>query len=103
MLSSLLAEGRVLVHPFVVGEASLGHIRNRAEILRSLRLLPASVPAHDDEVGAYIDRHKLHGAGIGYIDAHLLVSTVLTTEASLWTRDSRLQRVADRLSLSAQL
>ncbi len=101
VLSSLLTQRRVLIHPFVIGEVSLGHIRNRCEILDNLRLLPAAVLAHDDEVAAYIDRQKLHGAGIGYIDAHLLVSTVLTSDASLWTRDSRLQRVAERLSLAA--
>ena len=44
-------------------------------------------------------RH-LFGLGIGYVDAHLLAATLLTTDASLWTRDKRLAAVATRHGLA---
>ena len=39
------------------------------------------------------------GKGIGYIDAHLLVSVTLTNEARLWTTDKRLAEIAANLRL----
>ena len=48
----------------------------------------------DDEVLAYIERRRLMGLGIGYIDVHLLAAAALTPSARLWTRDKRLARVA---------
>lgn len=38
-----------------------------------------------------IQRHGLQGSGIGYVDAQLVASTLLTPGASLWTRASRLR------------
>lgn len=40
--------------------------------------------------------------GIGYVDAHLLAATMLTADATLWTRDKRLAAVAVRLRLAAR-
>ncbi len=102
-LAGLLLEQRVLVHPFVVGEVALGHIRNRADVLRELRRLPAAPVAHDDEVAAFIERERLSGQGFGYIDVHLLASVRLLPETRLWTRDKRLAAVAERLSVAARL
>lgn len=56
--------------------------------------------AQEHEVLFYIDRHKLMGQGIGYIDAHLLAATALTDGAKLWTRDKRLNTLARRLELA---
>ena len=63
---------------------------------RSVRL-PQAVVAEADEVLAFINRHTLHGKGIGYVDAHLLAATALTGGARLWTRDRRLEVVAREL------
>jgi predicted nucleic acid-binding protein len=57
------------------------------------------VKADDKEVLQLIQEQKLAGLGIGYVDAHLIASTMLTN-ASLWTRDKRLKEVATRLSLA---
>jgi predicted nucleic acid-binding protein len=40
------------------------------------------------------------GQGIGYVDVHLLASTALTEDTTLWTRDKRLQIAAQALRLS---
>jgi len=47
-----------------------------------------------------IDQHELFGLGIGYVDAQLLASTMLTADAALWTRDRRLRATAERLGAS---
>lgn len=102
-LAALLDTGRVVVHPFVTGELALGNLRQREVVLASLQNLPQAVTATDDEVMGFIDRHTLAGVGLGYIDAHLLASTQLTVDASLWTRDKRLLGVASRLGIAARL
>lgn len=43
-LTWLLERQRVLVHPFVIGEVALGHLRQRAAILSRLEQLPAARP-----------------------------------------------------------
>lgn len=99
-LAALLEAGRVLIHPFVIGELALGSLRQRALILSSLSDLPACVVAQNDEVMALINRHALFGRGIGYVDVHLLASVALTPEARLMTRDRRLNACADALGIA---
>lgn len=100
-LSDLLNGGRVLTHPFVIGELALGSLRQRDTILTALRGLPMATVARDDEVARLIERHRLFGIGIRYIDAHLLASTRLTSGTALWTRDRRLHEAAMRLDAAA--
>ena len=100
VLESLLGRGRVLTHPFVIGELALGTMRQRDAILGALGDLPQASVASDGEVRHVIARHVLTGSGIGYVDAHLLAAVRLTA-ALLWTRDKRLLAVATRLSLAA--
>jgi predicted nucleic acid-binding protein len=102
-LARLLDDGRVIAHPFVVGELALGSMRQREFILTALQDLPQAVVASDIEVLRFINQQALHGLGIGYVDAHLLASVRLTAGGSLWTRDKRLQSVADRLGVAAVL
>jgi predicted nucleic acid-binding protein len=99
-LARLLDAGAVLVHPFVIGELALGHLRQRATVLGALSDLPRAKAATDDEVLLFIDSHALFGRGVGYVDAHLLAGTRLTEGAVLWTRDRRLHGVAAGLGLA---
>ena len=62
--------------------------------------LPQATPATDEEVLTLIHTRQLFGLGIGYVDAHLLAATMLTTGASLWTRDKRLAAIAARYGLA---
>ena len=89
-----LERSAVAMHPFVVGEIACGSLRNRQSILELLQDLPAAVVADSDEVLLFIERHALHGKGIGYVDVHLLASVALTEGTHLWTRDQRLRRLA---------
>lgn len=98
-LAVLLNSGRVLMHPFVLGELACGNLRNRGEVLALLGDLPRAAVATDDETLAFIERHTLAGRGIGYIDIHLLAAAVLDG-VTLWTRDRRLQAAAESLALT---
>ena len=98
-LAALLEAGRVLSHPFVIGELACGNLRNRAEVLTLLHELPRAVAATDAEVLAFIETHTLMGRGIGYLDAHLLAAAALSA-ARLWTRDRRLATAAHDLGLA---
>ena len=46
-LSGLLDQGRVLAHPFVIGELALGNLQNRGAILGALQDLPQTPVATD--------------------------------------------------------
>jgi predicted nucleic acid-binding protein len=102
-MAALLNDHNVLIHPFVIGEIALGHLRHRQRILEGLAELPEAVIAMDYEVMRLIERHELHGLGIGYVDAHLIASARLTPATRLWTRDRRLRDVAARTGLVADL
>ena len=98
-LDSLLKDGYVLCHPFIIGELACGNLRNRAEILSLLKTLPTVLLAEDEEVMRLIDNFHLMGKGLGYIDMHLLASATLN-KALLWTFDKRLQETSLKLGLS---
>jgi predicted nucleic acid-binding protein len=95
----LMADGQILIHPFLVGELALGNLKNRAVYLTSLNSLPSSTMATDDEVMAMIETKALFGSGIGYVDVHLLAAARLS-QAKLWTNDKRLHSADVRRGLS---
>ena len=95
-LVDLLERSAVVIHPFVVGEIACGRLSDRALTLELLQQLPMAIVAESDEVLGYIERHNLHGKGIGYIDVHLLASAAIGG-TKLWTRDKRLGAVAREL------
>lgn len=98
-LKSILYDDQVLTHPFVAGELACGLIRNRKEILRLLSTLPETRLAEHQEVLSLVENHRLYARGIGWVDAHLLASTLLSG-AALWTFDTHLSRVAVALKVS---
>ncbi len=100
LLSELIESGDLLMHPFVIGEIALGHMRNRAAILEALQNLPSAHIAEPEEVIALIEQRELVAVGIGYVDAHLLASTLTSWDCRLWTRDKRLAAAAGRLGIA---
>lgn len=96
----LLNGGRVLSHPFVIGELAMGNMNRREPVLKAMRKLPEALVAREEEVLQFVGTRRLFGLGIGYIDAHLLTSVQLTPGASLWTRDKRMFEVASKLGLA---
>ncbi len=99
-LSAALNSDRVATHSFVIGELACGNLGNRDTVLSLMRALPRLPAADDDEVLFLIERHRLMGRGIAYIDAHLLASVAIAAPALLWTRDKRLSAIAAEMGLA---
>jgi hypothetical protein len=55
--------------------------------------------ADHTEVLHFLESNRLYGQGLGWIDAHLLAS-VLLTGCGIWTLDKPFLTVADKLRLS---
>lgn len=100
-LANLLNEGRVLCHPFIVGELACGNLKDRAVILSFLQLLPMSIEAEHEEVLSFIENNRLMGKGLGYVDVHL-ISSALLTGVPIWTLDKKLAHRADGLHINYQ-
>lgn len=100
-LQTLLEDGQVLTHPYVIGEIALGSLPRRQETLSALQALPTIAIASVDEAMAFLHGEQLFGTGIGYVGLHLLAATRLEPAALLWTRDKRLLQAAVKLKLSA--
>jgi predicted nucleic acid-binding protein len=88
-LAGLLADEQVLIHPYIIGELSLGSIKNRSEIIGLLAELPLAPVAEHEEVMDMVHKHKLFGCGIGWVDAHLIASALLA-HARLLSNDKAL-------------
>lgn len=88
-LASLLDEGNVLCHPFVVGELACGNLAHRDHILDLLGALPETPIASHEEIMALMRLRELHGKGLGWIDMHLVASALLAG-CPLWTLDKTL-------------
>lgn len=99
-LSRLLDQDEVSMHPFVIGEIALGSIGRRSEVLELLGELPRASVATPNEVLELIEQRALSGIGIGYVDAHILASAVLTPGTRLWAHDTRLAGAAERLGIA---
>ena len=97
-LRSLLYDEQVFCHPFVVGELACGTLRNRQEILSVLGALPQARIAEHGEVLHLLQGRHLYGRGLGWVDAHLLASALLTG-CALWTLDKPLRRAAAALDI----
>jgi predicted nucleic acid-binding protein len=98
-LKALLVEDMVMCHPFVIGELACGNLKNRDEILGLLSSLPQVPMADHREVLHLLESHRLSGKGIGWIDAHLIASALISG-CGLWTLDRTLLQVSTSLNLS---
>jgi predicted nucleic acid-binding protein len=99
-LIAALNAGSVLMHPFILGEIACGNLKHRVQVLALMRDLPHAPVATEKEALDFIDRRRLMGRGIGYIDVHLLASVALAGTARLWTLDKRLALVAYDLAVA---
>jgi len=103
IMVDLLLHDRVRIQPYLIGEISLGSVRDRSIVLRALNDLPRVPVATPDEVFYPIEQQQLFSRGIGYVDASLLASAKLQPGVTIWTRDKRLKKIAHELALAAVL
>lgn len=95
-LSTLLSRDEVSGHAFVYGELLIGDKGGRKSLLTNYEQMHhAPVVPHRDVV-TFVRERRLHGRGVGWIDAHLLASA-LVGRLRLWTADPRLATLADEL------
>ena len=69
--------------------------------IRMLKNLPAAKLADHDEVLEMIEVRGLYSRGLGWIDAHLLASALISDGYRLWTADKRLGDTANELDVAA--
>ncbi|MEO7814706.1 MAG: type II toxin-antitoxin system VapC family toxin [Sphingomicrobium sp.] len=99
-LGELMLREHALMHPHVLGEIALGNLRNREELINRLLRLPVPNMAQEGHLLHLIDVEWFAGTGIGYTDAHVLASALLTPGGKLWTRDKKLLAQAERLGVA---
>jgi len=100
-LQQMLRSYNVAMHPYVVVEIALGSISQRELKLTSMRQMDQVRVATTAEVAEMIEARGLYSRGIGFVDAHLLASCLLTPGTRLWTRDARLADTARFLGCAA--
>ena len=98
-LVQALMQTQAAIHPFVIGELACGNLKNRQTVIELLQALPPVKGAMDHEVMQFIESNDLMGKGIGYIDAHLCASALISG-FKLWTRDKSLLSVAQTLGFA---
>ncbi len=99
-LIGLLEQNQVSIHPMVIGELACGHLQHRKQLLSLWKSLPHVTEASHDEVLHCLEQNRLMGKGVGFIDLHLLSSTLLSPNTFLWSLDRRLQKTAEILGIS---
>ena len=90
----------VLCHAMVVGELACGHLPERDRFLKRLKGFPLLEALPDDDLLALIERHSWMGRGVGYVDANLLGAVLANGNATLWTTDRKLRRLAEDLGVA---
>ena len=84
----------------IIGELACGNLHKRSDILANLKALPEAHSVEHEEVMSFLEAHRLYGQGVGWVDAHLLASTLLT-RCAIWTLDKHLRKAAAVLNVLA--
>ncbi len=100
-LVRLLEDDLVVMHPWVLGELSLGSLANRDELIQYLGYLTSLGAESDDRISVYIQDKRLWGRGIGWVDAGLLASCI-ARNCQLWTKDRALGGIAAELGVALE-
>ena len=98
-LDELLSRDEVSGHDFVYGELLIGDRGGRKQLLANYEQMHQAPMVSHAEVVEFVRGRRLHGRGVGWIDAHLLASA-LVGRLKLWTTDPRLAAVAKELGIS---
>ena len=100
-LAQLILEDRLLMHPVVIGELACGNLSRRDESLLAFQRMPVASVAEAAETLVVVESRKLWGKGIGWSDAQLVASALLSG-CKLWTLDRNLSRVATTLGIALE-
>ena len=98
-LDELLSRDEVSGHEFVYGELLIGDKGGRKQLLANYEQMHQAPAVPHLDVVEFVLSRRLHGRGIGWIDAHLLASA-LVGRLQLWTTDPRLAGLARELGIA---
>jgi len=99
VLRELLLQERVHMHSCVIGELACGTLAKRREVIDALLLLPRLTEARFEETLTFIERYRLWGRGLSWIDMQLLAACRIAGYL-LWTRDRTLQSISKQLDVA---
>jgi predicted nucleic acid-binding protein len=97
-LTSLLNDGKVVIHEFIIGELACSNFKQYEQIIKLLMNLHRTKKVTIEEYLLFIEKNKLNGTGIGFVDIHLLASSKLSGYP-LFTYDKKLSNAAKVLTL----
>jgi predicted nucleic acid-binding protein len=86
-------------HELVYGELLIGDRGGRKQLLADYAAMHQAPGVPHRDVVEFVWDRRLHGRGIGWIDAHLLASA-LVGRLKLWTADPRLTVLARELRIA---
>lgn len=95
-----LKNGQIAMHPFIVAEIALGSLHHRQKRLGEMDALNQVQIANLREVRVMIELRQLFSKGLGLVDAHLLLSCLLTPGLHLWTLDIRMETAARSIGIT---
>ena len=101
-MDQLLDSEEVLGHELVYGELLMGDRGGRPALLALYRELEWVPPVSHWDVVDFVAARGLHGRGIGWVDAHLLASSV-AAGTPIWTADLRFAQLAAELRVGYRL
>jgi predicted nucleic acid-binding protein len=95
ILTDYLLDDSVIVvtHEMVIGELALGGLKKESESYQRIESMRKLSLVTSDELSELIEKRQLVGTGIGYVDASLLASCLISG-ARLLTLDTKLAKVA---------
>ncbi len=99
-LVDLIADGGIMLHPYVFGELALGGFPTKGPVTDEMMELARPPVASAAETLAFIAGADLAGTGIGYVDTHLLISARLLGAGKVLTSDKSLHKQAERLGVA---
>lgn len=97
-LDALLDRELVLGHEFIYGELLIGDPGGRRLLLAAYSQWRFAPTVPNADVVELVRARRLHGRGIGWVDAQLLAST-LVAGATLYTSDAALISIAEELEV----
>ncbi|HEX7261627.1 MAG TPA: type II toxin-antitoxin system VapC family toxin [Luteolibacter sp.] len=98
LIVNMLEDGEVWCHPIVVGELSMGSLKNRPQTIFDLSKLNRPPIATFAETRQMVEARRLWGRGVQWNDARILASAILG-QVPLWTADIRLGEIARELGV----
>jgi predicted nucleic acid-binding protein len=98
-LDGLSSRDEVSGHEFVYGELLIGDKGGRKQLLADYEQMHHAPAVPHVDVVEFVRSRRLHGRGIGWIDAHLLAAA-LVGRLQLWTIDPRLAVLARELGIA---